>query len=375
MARERGTTPRGFAFASSSSSAKAGAMSGTSRRASWMTRSTRPTAWETTTTRAWFALALALVVGVVGILGVKSRARARRARRLGRRRGSAIPGETRDARDARRAGRAFADAVATMERARERGASEREMEEAFADAVESVATHWGERDATSTFARAARRRRAETERARKDGPSVDAAAMVRSNGETVVSRAGARGMSGGNVGNSTVVKTPSASPSASTSTATMHEEDRALLQEQLEVKKLVVGLNYMALMQKQTSNELKAEGNRLAADGAAERRKSKAVDEFHGMTCDALALGLMTTCAVMLTLGWDRVTTRYGQWSAQCARSSGFTSLDVSALAVFGVLLLLLLNVERRRQLLLRLCDDRLRGPRRAHRRAAAVAD
>ena len=40
----------------------------------------------------------------------------------------------------------------------------------------------------------------------------------------------------------------------------------------------------------------------------------------------------MTTCAVMLTLGWDRVTTRYGQWSAQCARSSGFTSLDVSAL-------------------------------------------
>ena len=360
MARERGTTPRGFAFASSSSSAKAGAMSGTSRRASWMTRSTRPTAWETTTTRAWFALALALVVGVVGILGVKSRARARRARRLGRRRGSAIPGETRDARDARRAGRAFADAVATMERARERGASEREMEEAFADAVESVATHWGERDATSTFARAARRRRAETERARKDGPSVDAAAMVRSNGETVVSRAGARGMSGGNVGNSTVVKTPSASPSASTSTATMHEEDRALLREQLEVKKLEVGLNYMALMQKQTSNELKAEGNRLAADGAAERRKSKAVDEFHGMTCDALALGLMTTCAVMLTLGWDRVTTRYGQWSAQCARSSGFTSLDVSALvspfaaysyakcvategarAVFGVLLIL----------------------------------
>ena len=111
--------------------------------------------WETTTARAWFALALALalVVGVLGVLGVTSRAR--RARRLDRRRARAIPGETRDdARDARRAGRAFADAVATMERARERGASEREMEEAFADAVESVATHWGERDATSTFARA-----------------------------------------------------------------------------------------------------------------------------------------------------------------------------------------------------------------------------
>ena len=117
-----------------------------------MTRSTRTTAWETTTARAWLALALALVVGVLGVLGIASRAR--RARRLGRRRARAIPGETRDARDARRAGRAFADAVATMERARERGASEREMEEAFADAVESVATHWGERDATSTFARA-----------------------------------------------------------------------------------------------------------------------------------------------------------------------------------------------------------------------------
>ena len=365
MARERGTTPRGFAFASSSSSSaaasSASSVSGASRRASWMTRSRSATAWETTTARAWFALALALalVVGVLGVLGVTSRAR--RARRLDRRRARAIPGETRDdARDARRAGRAFADAVATMERARERGASETEMEEAFAEAAESVATHWGERDATSTFARAARRRRAETERARKDGPSVDAAAMVRSNGETVVSRAGARGMSGGNVGNSTVVKTPSPSPSASTATSTMHEEDRALLREQLEVKKLEVGLNYMALMQKQTSNELKAEGNRLAADGAAERRKSKAVDEFHGMTCDALALGLMTTCAVMLTLGWDRVTTRYGQWSTRCARSSGFTSLDVSALvspfaaysyakcvategarAVFGVLLIL----------------------------------
>ena len=183
MARERGTTPRGFAFVSSSSSSSAAAssVSGASRRASWMTRSRSATVWETTTARAWFALALALalVVGVLGVLGVTSRAR--RARRLDRRRARAIPGETRDdARDARRAGRAFADAVATMERARERGASEIEMEEAFAEAAESVATHWGERDATSTFARAARRRRAETERARKDGPSVDAAAMVRS---------------------------------------------------------------------------------------------------------------------------------------------------------------------------------------------------
>ena len=95
-----------------------------------------------------------------------------------------------------------------------------------------------------------------------------------------MSRAGARGMSGGNVGNSTVVKTPSASPSASTSTATMHEEDRALLREQLEVKKLEVGLNYMALMQKQTSNELKAEGNRLAADGAARGENPKPSTSF-----------------------------------------------------------------------------------------------
>ena len=118
MARERGTTPRGFAFASSSSSAasSSSSVSGASRRASWMTRSRSATVWETTTARAWFALALALalVVGVLGVLGVTSRAR--RARRLDRRRARAIPGDTRDdARDARRAGRAFADAVATME--------------------------------------------------------------------------------------------------------------------------------------------------------------------------------------------------------------------------------------------------------------------
>ena len=101
MARERGTTPRGFAFASSSSSAKAGAMSGTSRRASWMTRSTRPTAWETTTTARVVRARARARRRRRGILGVKSRARARRARRLGRRRGSAIRGDG-DARDARR---------------------------------------------------------------------------------------------------------------------------------------------------------------------------------------------------------------------------------------------------------------------------------
>ena len=103
----------------------------------------------------------------------------------------------------------------------------------------------------------------------------------------------------------------------------MHEEDRALLREQLEVKKIRGWIELHGVDAKADEQRAQSGRNRLAADGAAERRKSKAVDEFHGMTCDALALGLMTTCAVMLTLGWDRVTTRYGQWSAQCARSSG----------------------------------------------------
>ena len=207
MARERGTTPRGFAFASSSSSAKAGAMSGTSRRASWMTRSTRPTAWETTTTRAWFALALALVVGVVGILGVKSRARARRARRLGRRRGARFRGRRERARRETRGTRVRGCRG-------DDGARERERRERKRDGG-GVRGRGGEcGDALGRTGRDVDVRAAgETEtrgdgRARKDGPSVDAAAMVRSNGETVVSRAGARGMSGGNVGNSTVVKTP-----------------------------------------------------------------------------------------------------------------------------------------------------------------------
>jgi len=321
-------------------------------------------------------LVVVLVAVVVVLVARARRGRDRRNERAVSRSASTTETttttETPAERRARRAGRAFAEAVAAVEYARARGANDQEMEEAFAEAAWDLATHWCEQSVKWTYVREARRRRADLERARENRRSLDDSIGTtgRSNGKksspVSSSRKGVFAMNSGRVGNPTVVRrTPSTSPSPSTSTSTvaaaMQEEDRALLREQLEVKKLEVGLNYMALMQKQTSNALKAEGNRLAADGAAERRKSKAVDEFHGMTCDALALGLMTTCAVMLTLGWSRVTTRYGEWSTRCARSSGFTSLDVSALvspfaaysyakcvategarAVFGVLLILI---------------------------------
>jgi len=317
-----------------------------------------------------------LVVVVVVVLAVVARTRRRRRRRVERASTTTTTTETETetpaTRRARRAGRAFAEAVDAVEYARARGADEGEMEDAFAQAAWDLATHWCEESVKWTYVREASRRRADLKHVRDNRRSLDGsiAATGRSNGKksppVSSARKGMFAMDSGRVGNPTVVpRTPSPSPSPSTSTvdaaAAMHDEDRALLREQLEVKKLEVGLNYMALMQKQTSNALKAEGNKLAADGAAERRKSKAVDEFHGMTCDALALGLMTTCAVMLTLGWSRVTTRYGEWSTRCARSSGFTSLDVSALvspfaaysyakcvategarAVFGVLLILI---------------------------------
>ena len=133
-------------------------------------------------------------------------------------------------------------------------------------------------------------------------------------------------------------------PSTSSSvTTSMCEEDRALLREELEVRKLEVrsmatsnALSYMALMQKYASNALRAEGNKIAAENHAEtkaereeRRNDRAVDRFNRMTCDALAMGLVVTCATTLSLGWREIARGYERWSETCAYdvSRGTSSL------------------------------------------------
>ena len=120
------------------------------------------------------------------------------------------------------------------------------------------------------------------------------------------------------------------SPSSSgVTTTSMCEEDRALLREELEVRKLEVSMSYFALVQKFTSNALRAEGNKIAADVHAdtkkdreERRNESAVERFHRMTCDALAMGLVTTCATMLSLGRRAISSGYDGWSTGCAASA-----------------------------------------------------
>ena len=189
MARERGTTPRGFAFASSSSSAKARAMSGTSRRASWMTRSTRPTAWETTTdARVVRARARARRSSWNSRRQVaRARASSAKARSASRERDSGGDGETRRRRETR-------DARSRMPWRRW---SAREREARAKRDGGGVRGRGGEcGDALGRTGRDVDvRARSETE-TRGDGrgekmvrPS-DAAAMVRSNGETVVSPCG-----------------------------------------------------------------------------------------------------------------------------------------------------------------------------------------
>jgi hypothetical protein len=84
-------------------------------------------------------------------------------------------------------------------------------------------------------------------------------------------------------------------------------------------------LNYVSLMQKHATNTLMAEGNRIASDGIAETKAERAerreryyVEQFHGMTCDALAVGLSVTCAATVYFGWHEITLRYGELATRC---------------------------------------------------------
>ena len=187
--------------------------------------------------RAWFALALALVVGVVGILGVKSRARARRARGSVGVAGAPHRGDERRAR--RRGGDARVRGCRGDGSAREREARARLRRIGVRGRGGECGDALGRTGRDGYFAA-----RGETPDARRrsalwHGPSVDAAAMVRSNGETVVSRAGARGMSGGNVGNSTVVKTRRRQLPVPLLVGGDHaRRGQSAVREQLEVKKL-----------------------------------------------------------------------------------------------------------------------------------------
>lgn len=96
-------------------------------------------------------------------------------------------------------------------------------------------------------------------------------------------------------------------------------------------------LNLFSLAQTHAANALRAEGNRIAADGVAEtkaeraERKARHDDErFHAMTCDALAMGLTTTCAMVSYFAWREVETHVSRLAARCGSMRELTFSLVS---------------------------------------------
>lgn len=133
--------------------------------------------------------------------------------------------------------------------------------------------------------------------------------------------------------------------SVATTTTTMGDDDRALLREEIEVRKLELGsrmaanaLNLYSLMQTHTANALKAEGNKIAAESVAETKAERRernerydAETFQSITCDALALGLGTTCAMVSYFAWREVKKHAFGVTARCGSTSdlGFSPLSM----------------------------------------------
>jgi len=258
-----------------------------------------------------------------------ARARARRARRA------------RAVERARRAGRAFAEAAARVDAGDAEAFAS--VARRFARALREGEGDAGARESEAAFERAASARWAALAR------DVDAAATstgdeTRDADDAIVARDRvARRRRSLHL----AAEEPEVSSSSAAVTTSMCDEDRALLREELELRKAEVGLKLVAMIQKQTSNALKAEGNKLAADGAAEtkaereeRRAARATATFHGATCDALAVGLVTTCAMMLSLGRREVVYRFGQLTTICGgsmtSSSSFVGVVVAPFETYA---------------------------------------
>ena len=304
---------------------------------------------------AFVVMPMVLVVALALARARVQRARARAVKRIAR-------GDAR----ARLAGRAFADAARAWGRRGGRGDDDdvgrgrgdrraegddddddddddggvvfRRVARAFA----LVAYEDGAATRVEAFVEAAEKRRRRWTSAR-----------LGANGAAVVERVGAAASQAAvreSLTTTTATTAPSPSPSTSTSMSTltltsMCEEDRALLREEIEVRKLEVGsrmtsnlLNLFSLAQTHAANALRAEGNRIAADGVAETKAQRAErnarydDEiFHAMTCDALAMGLTTTCAMVSYLAWRQVEAHFSRLTARCGSTRDFTVSFVSA--------------------------------------------
>jgi len=276
--------------------------------------------------------ALAALAACAILIARARRRRARRARAVER---------------ARRAGRAFAEAAARVDaRDAEAFAS---VARRFARALRDGESDVGARELDGAFERAASARWAALA-SDGDGAATatgDATARETSDVDDAIVAREREGATRAGRSLRVAAEQPEVSSSSAAVTTSMCDEDRALLREELELRKAEVGLKLVAMIQKQTSNALKAEGNKLAADGAAEtkaereeRRAARATATFHGATCDALAVGLVTTCAMMLSLGRREVVYRFGQLTTLCGgsmtSSSSFVGVVVAPFETYA---------------------------------------
>ena len=287
-----------------------------------------------------FCLLVAVVVGLVFII---ARAWVVRRRRRRRRRQREKKSSSSLTKDVSKAGEAFAEAIPRLDV----GEGERDATDAvlFASAVEKYAEAVYDAPGTKSafIAAATERRRLVSSAAARREKAVD------------VSTSKSRKNKRGNGTAAAAVRTmpvrltseePEVSSVATTTTTTsMCEEDRALLREELEVRKQEVEsrktsnlISFVSLMQKQTSNALMAEGNKIAADGVAESKAERAeranrlcVERFHRMTCDALASGLSVACVSTIYFGWHEVTARFSELTTRCGGVDGAARTSIAA--------------------------------------------
>ena len=289
-----------------------------------------------------FCLLVAIVVGVVFIIArafFVRRRRRRRRRRWFEKKSSSSSSLTKDV---SKAGEAFAEAIPRLDV----GEGERDATDAvlFASAAEKYAEAVYDAPGTKCafIAAATERRRLVSSAARRE-KAVDAS--------TSKSRRNKKGNGTGAVAVRAMPvgltsEEPEVSSVATTTTTTsMCEEDRALLREELEVRKQEVEsrktsnlISFVSLMQKQTSNALMAEGNKIAADGVAESKAERAeranrlcVERFHRMTCDALASGLSVVCVSTIYFGWHEVTARFSELTTRCGGVDGAARTSIAA--------------------------------------------
>ena len=283
-----------------------------------------------------FCLLVAVVVGFVFI----ARAWVVRRRRRRQREKKSSSSVTKDV---SKAGEAFAEAIPRLDV----GEGERDATDAvlFASAVEKYAEAVYDAPGTkSAFIAAATERRRLVSSAARREKAVDASTS-KSRKNKKGNGTGAVAVRAMPVGLTSEEPEVSSVATTTTTTTSMCEEDRALLREELEVRKQEVEsrktsnlISFVSLMQKQTSNALMAEGNKIAADGVAESKAERAeranrlcVERFHRMTCDALASGLSVACVSTIYFGWHEVTARFSELTTRCGGVDGAARTSIAA--------------------------------------------